>query len=97
MMDLSSTSQVSTLVAVPARTPPASPAADAPAPASDTSEDGSGNQNSGAHTGAPVDQVQMSESAGPAPEPWVDRTPDEPLVDRSFPVSDRVARLDFKV
>tara|TARA_R110002110_G_scaffold85816_4_gene223773 strand:- start:105628 stop:105918 length:291 start_codon:yes stop_codon:yes gene_type:complete len=96
-MDLSSMSQVSTLVAVPARTPSASPAADAPAPASDTAEDGSGNQNSGAYPGEPVDQVEVSQSAGPAPEPWVDRTPTEPLVDRSFPVSDRVERLDFKV
>lgn len=96
-MDLSSVSQVSTLVAVPARTPPASPPADAPAPASDTSRDGSGNQNSAAYPGVPVDEGPVAEPVAAAPEPWVDRTPTEPLVDRSFPVSDRVARIDFKV
>ena len=51
MMDLSSMSQVSTLVAVPARTPSPSPAADAPAPASDTVKDGSGNPNPGSNPG----------------------------------------------
>ena len=96
-MDLSSMSQGSTLVAVPARTPSPSPAADAPAPASDTVKDGSGNQNPGSNPGEPVGQVEVSQPAEPAPAPWVDRTPTEPLVDRSFPLSDRVARLDFKV
>jgi len=85
-MDLNSTSQVSTLVREPAPSPTAkaAPAVDAPAPAA----------------GSPVDQTQAStppQPAAKAPAPWVDRTPTEPLVDRSFPLSDRAARLNLTI
>lgn len=89
MMDLSPMSQVSTLVREPTRTP----VAEAPAPAAETAGDGSGNQN----PGTPVDQVQLSQPAADAPKPWVDRTPTEPLVDRSFPETERGQRFDFGV
>ncbi len=90
MMDLGSISQVSTLVPEPARNPSAAPTADALAPAADTSGDGSGNQGSGYPAEAP-------HQASDPPEPWVDRTPTELLVDRSFPLSDRAARLNLTI
>lgn len=96
-MDLSTMNQVSSLVAVPTRAPSPNPPSNAPAPTPKMAEDGSGNQNTDTPPGEPVDQVQVSQPAEAAPEPWVDRTPTEPLVDRSFPLSDRPARLDFKV
>ena len=89
MMDFSSTSQVSTLVREPAPShavKPA-PAADAPAPATGTA----GKQI----PGVPADHVQVSQPV--AQEPWVDRTPTEPLVDRSFPETERGQRFDFGV
>jgi len=91
MMDLSSMSQVSTLVPEPAPTPSAKPAA--AAPAAGTAGGGSGNQSAGNS----VDQVQVSQPAADAPEPWVDRTPTEPSVDRSFPETERGQRFDFGV
>ncbi len=93
MMDLGSMSQVSTLVPEPARNPSAAPTANALAPAADTSGDGSGNQG----PGYPADQVDVSEQASDPPKPWVDRTPTEPLVDRSFPLSDRAQRLNLTI
>jgi hypothetical protein len=80
MMDLSSMSQVSTLVPEPAPTPSAKPAAAAPAAGT-----------------AGGDQVQVSQPAADAPKPWVDRTPTEPSVDRSFPETERGQRFDFGV
>ena len=90
-MDLSSMSQVSTLVPEPAPTPSAKPAA--AAPAAGTAGGGSGNQSAGNS----VDQVQVSQPAADAPEPWVDRTPTELSVDRSFPETERGQRFDFGV
>lgn len=91
MMDIGSISQVSTLVPEPARNPSAAPTADALAPTADTSGDGSGNQA----PGYPADQVELSQQASDPPAPWADRTPTEPLVDRSFPPSDRAQRLNL--
>ena len=80
MMEISSMSQVSTLVAEPP-------------PSSETSEDSSGNQS----PEYPEDEVQVSKAARQAADPWVDRTPTEPLVDRSFPEPERGRRFDFGV
>jgi len=90
MMDLGSMSQVSTLVPEPARNPAAAPTANALAPAADTSRDGSGNQGQGY-------PAEMPQQASDPPAPWVDRTPTEPLVDRSFPLSDRAQRLNLTI
>lgn len=93
MIDHGSMNQISTLVAEPPRAPVAKPPAEEPAPSSETSEDGSGNQG----TEYPEDEVQISKAARQAADPWVDRTPTEPLVDRSFPEPERGQRFDFGV
>ncbi|MEP4378970.1 MAG: hypothetical protein ABJ215_10370 [Alphaproteobacteria bacterium] len=90
-MDFNSTSQVSTLIREPAPSPVAKPAAavEVPAPATGTTGP--------RIPGEPVDQVQVSQGAESAPEPWVDRTPTEPAVDRTVPEPDRGARFDSSV
>jgi hypothetical protein len=93
MMNLGSMSQLSTLVPEPARNPSAASTANALAPATDTSGDGSGTQG----PGYPVDQVEVPQPAADAPAPSVDRTPTEPLVNRSFRLSDRAARLNLTI
>ena len=41
--------------------------------------------------------MRISKAAEQAADPWVDRTPTEPLVDRSFPLSERAARLNLTI
>ena len=97
MMDLSGMSQLSTLVAEPPRAPVAKPPADEPKPAANMSEDSSGNQSPEYPAQISVDEVEVSKAAQQAADPWVDRTPTEPLVDRSFPLFERAARLNLTI
>ncbi|MEK9900826.1 MAG: hypothetical protein ACPGQ5_09680 [Alphaproteobacteria bacterium] len=97
MMDLSGMSQVSTLVAEPPRAPAAKPPAEEPRPSGNTSEESSGNQSPEYPAENPEDEVRISKAAEQAADPWVDRTPTEPLVDRSFPLSERAARLNLTI